>query len=255
MNRYALVHLQAELDADRKRRHALTLSLSDIFEIDDLVMYRTNWLPSLAKRYFRTIPTNPHTKMLSIEMVSDTEGMDTPRDALVNIVRDLLSEHGRDLTRRQQEALAAYDEALCKGIDAPVGYVASKLGIEPHSASELLKRAKIRHSSEKSHSINRGLLYEPTKKEIRHKMAQLPRPCAAGYQGCRGNTQHGKVALCYPCHVKVKSNADDALMPEWLISEIKRIESEHRKAAIEACYHDHYGTVSLDELENYLNAI
>lgn len=94
--------------------------------------------------------------------------------------------------------------------------------------------------------------WKPSKAEIRLKMAHIPRDCAAGYDGCKGNTQNGKFAICYPCHVKVSN--DGKGFPEWLLSETRRIENDHRKYAVNACYEDHYGTISIDEADSYLDA-
>lgn len=111
------------------------------------------------------------------------------------------------------------------------------------------------HNDEKLPSIYDGseaTNWQPSEKEIRKKRVSIPRMCAAGYDGCKGDTRHGKIAICYSCHVKVVNEGRG--MPEWLLEEMRRIERDHRKETINACYEDHYGTISIDEADSYLDA-
>lgn len=252
-NPFEQVHIQAALDTERKRKKARVWELSDVFEIDDLVMNSTRQLKSVARQLFSSLPSDPNTKSSGIQITGVMEGADTPRDAMLRIVRHLLQYHSTDLTKRQKQALEAYDEAVKCGIP-PVNYVAKRLGIKQNSASELIKRAKIRYIDENFHSMDEGILitYNPTEQEIKRKMASIPRICAGSFDGCLGETRNGKVALCFPCHVRLK--VEYPLIPEWYISEAQRIESEHRKLAINACHKDHYGTVSIEEYESYMDA-
>ena len=110
------------------------------------------------------------------------------------------------------------------------------------------------HNDENSAFIIDGSqsTWQPSKRTVERKISTIPRDCAAGYDGCKGNTQNGKLALCYPCHVKVVNEGQG--MPEWLLSEMTRIRRDHYHQAVNACYEDYYGTMSLDEAETYLDA-
>lgn len=105
-----------------------------------------------------------------------------------------------------------------------------------------------------TYSIDESQLtkWYPSQKEIEKKMASIPRICAAGYDGCKGHTNTGKLAICYPCHVKIV--ADGKGMPRWAIEEETRIRRDHYHQAVNACFEDYYGTISLDEAEAYLDA-
>ena len=109
---------------------------------------------------------------------------------------------------------------------------------------------------ETSYGISEGQMqnWYPSKKEIEHKAASIPRMCAVGHKGCKGETRNGKVAICYNCHVKLKTESPFSLLPDWIVSEEKRIRREHYKEAVNACFEDYYGTVSIDEYEYYSDA-
>lgn len=244
---YGQIHQQA-----RKHRPKTNWSLTKIYDTDDLIMYRASELKAIAYKIFRTLPTNPHTKILNISMVSDTPGMDTPRDAILRIIEDVLAFYGHDLTARQKQALAAYDEAIQKD-KPPVTYVANKLGISRGNASELLKRAKIRTFDDFFDYIYRSTFklgsWTPSEPMVQKMMKSKPRICAH----CGGETYDGAVPLCFPCHSELGSLREETwpeLTRTWLPQEIARIRKEHRQWAIDACYKNYYGSISFDELDS-----
>ena len=143
-------------------------------------------------------------------------------------------------------------------------YIAARIGCSRQRVARLLSLVSIEiyqeeissygHIRQNVHSINEraDTTWKPSPKEVRRKMAGIKRICAGGFDGCLEDSTTGKVPLCLPCHHKV--NNQYGSMPHWLLEEIKRIENEHYKAARDACYEDHHGTMSIDELESYLDA-
>ena len=229
--------------------------LDNVFDRDEVISLSTRQLKSRAMQIFRSLPTNPHTKVLGIQMVSDTEGMDTPRDAMVRIVRYLLKNHRNELTARQLQALAAYDDAI-KLEEPPVMYVAKSLGIHKSNASRLLKRAKIATFDENVACIDESIItWTPAREIIDKKRLALPRICAGGWDRCTGETQTGLLPLCKPCHETALMEYGSTFhFPQWLNAEIRRIRVEHYNRAKDACYKDYYGTMSIEETETYLDA-
>lgn len=245
---YGLVHRQAAAHSPSKQ----TWSLDKIYDADDIIMYRAAQLKAMAYKIFRTLPTNPHTKILNISMVSDTPGMDTPRDAILRIIEDVLEFYGRDLTKRQKEALAAYDEAIQRDIPIPTKYVAERLGIGLRASQKLLVRAKVFVLDDFFHYIYRSAYklgsWTPSERMVKKLMKSRPRICAH----CGGQTYDGSVPLCFSCHSELGTLREEAwpeLTRSWLPQEIRRIEKEHRQWAIDACYKNYYGSVSFDELD------
>jgi hypothetical protein len=97
--------------------------------------------------------------------------------------------------------------------------------------------------------------WSPPQEMIRKKKLAIPRICAGGFNNCSGDSTNGKVPMCFNCHTHALRNYGSSFdYPEWLQSEIRRIETEHYAAARDACYKDRYGTLSLDEVEFYLDA-
>lgn len=146
-------------------------------------------------------------------------------------------------------------------------YIAARLGCDRFRVMRLLRLISIDMFQEELgssallgqnvHSISEGAetTWRPSRADVRKKMAGIKRICAGGYDGCAGDSTTGKVSLCLSCHRK--ASEEYGLMtnyPHWLLEEIKRIENEHRKASVDACYEDYHGTVSIDELESYLDA-
>lgn len=244
---YGQVHKQASKD----KRQKSTWSLDKFYDTDDIIMYEAAQLKAMAYKIFRTLPTNPHTKILNISMVSDTEGMDTPRDAILKIIEGVLSFYGQEMTARQKQAMQAYDEAI-KQDKPPVTYVSNQLGISRGNASELLKRAKIRTFDDFFHYVYRSTYklgsWTPSEPMVKKMMKSKPRTCAH----CGSHTYDGSVPLCFSCHSKLGTLRQEAWperTQEWLPQEIRRIEREHRQWAIDACYQNYYGSISFDELD------
>ena len=150
------------------------------------------------------------------------------------------------------------------GVKDIQSYIAHRLNTSQPRVSRLLTLASITKTGEeltdyeyepvKTSFISDTSLtnWYPSQKQIKKKMASIPRICAAGYEGCKGTTNSGKLAICYPCHVKII--ADGKGMPQWAIEEESRIRRDHYKVAVDACFEDYYGTISIDEAESYLDA-
>ena len=148
-------------------------------------------------------------------------------------------------TSRQQQAVDYAIEALRRGTNA-AKYVALKLGIALVSAYQLLQRADFRA---KMHNFSQFVEYvskdatqntwTPTPEAIQRQMASMSRICAAsGTEGCHGHTR-GDYALCWSCLRKygLRGEWEDNGV-SWLLPEARRIQTEHRKAAINALYED-----------------
>jgi hypothetical protein len=258
VNRYQQCLQEAE-HAKRRKAEAATgerWSSDKILDLDDVIYESTKTTWAIARRVFRSLPPNPHTKMIDIAMGQQMNGMDVPQTATLNILRDALQSLDKDLTNRQKQALAAYDEAIHNDLP-PVTYVAEQLGIRVNSASELLKRAKIRTFGDFVHYIYDSVYklddWSPNPKQVKAMMKSKPRICAY----CGEQTYDGSVPLCFSCHSRLGSLREetwDARTRGWLMPEIRRIENEHRVWAIDQLYKTHYGTVSEDEYEALANA-
>lgn len=146
-------------------------------------------------------------------------------------------------------------------------YIATRLGTSRQRVARLLKFVSIEiyleetslfgHIRQNMASISEApdIMWKPSEKEIQRKKLSVARICAAGFDGCLGDSKSGKVPLCLPCHTKASQEYGLMLKyPEWLLAEIERIRNEHYKAACDACYEDYHGTMSIDELETYLDA-
>jgi hypothetical protein len=146
-------------------------------------------------------------------------------------------------------------------------FIASRIGCSDRRVHDLLRLSSLSYLDEElsnfaifvetSYSISEGQLHDwyPSKKEIEHKAASIPRICSVGYDRCSGTTQNGKLAICYNCHKKLKMNNMLNLLPDWIVSEESRIRREHYNEAVNACFEDHYGTASVDTQSFYLDAI
>lgn len=258
MNRYQLCNQQADIEKARKQEAASgqVWSSERILDLDDLIYDSTKTTWAIARRVFRSLASNPHTKIIDIAMGQQMDGMDVPKTAILNILETAMLSLDKDLTRRQKEAMAAYDEAIhCD--EPPVKYVAEKLGIDKSNASRLLKRAKIATFADFVHYIYDSAYkmddWSPDPKQVKVMMKSKPRICAY----CGGQTYDGSVPLCFTCHSGLKTlreEAWDARTRGWLVPEIRRIENEHRAWAIDQLYKNHYGVVSSDEYESLANA-
>jgi hypothetical protein len=148
-------------------------------------------------------------------------------------------------TSRQEQAVSYAIEALRRGLNA-AKYVALKLGIAVVSAYQLLQRADFRakmHTfSGFVQSISKDAAqntWTPSRSQVQRQMASMPRLCAgSGTEGCHDHTR-GDYALCWSCLRKygLRGEWEDNGY-SWLLPEARRIEAEHRKAAINALYED-----------------
>lgn len=160
------------------------------------------------------------------------------------------------------------EQAINDGVANVQQYIADRLNPQcsARRVSRLLRLISIANMDdelatygnivETSYSMDDGgtASWYPSKQEIERKAASIPRICAGGMDGCLGETRNGKLALCYPCHVKLKTVSPFALLGEWYIQEENRLRREHYKQAVDACFKDHYGTISIDEYESYMEA-
>ena len=148
-------------------------------------------------------------------------------------------------TSRQEKAVAYAIEAIRRGKNA-AKYVALKLGINLRNAYRLLERAdfraKIANFSQFVQLVSKDVAHNtwtPKPETIKRQMAAMPRICAgSGTEGCHGHTR-GDYALCWSCLRKYGLRGEWAdTRHAWLLPEARRIETEHRKAAINALYED-----------------
>lgn len=146
-------------------------------------------------------------------------------------------------------------------------YIAARLGCSRQRVARLLLLISIDiFQEEKSNfghidqnmasiSVETDTTWKPSETAIQRKKLSVSRICAYGDKGCTGESKSGKVPFCLSCHKKASHKF--GLMtsyPEWLLAEIERIRNEHYKLSVDACYEDHHGTISIDELESYLDA-
>jgi hypothetical protein len=254
MNRYQLCNQQAEIEKAKKQKQHW--SSDKILDLDDIIYENTRTTWAIARRIFRSLSGNPHTKAIDIPMGQMSDGMDVPQTSILNILSNALKSLDRDLTKRQQQALEAYDEAIHNDLP-PVKCVAEQLGIRINSASELLKRAKIRTFGDFKAYIYDSVYklddWSPSPQQVTAMMKSRPRTCAY----CGGQTYDGSVPLCFICHSQLGSlreEAWDKRTQKWLVPEINRIRREHRAWAVDNCYKVHYGTMSIDEYEFLMDA-
>jgi hypothetical protein len=259
VNRYQQCLQEAEIEKRRKAEAATgeRWSSDRILDLDDVIYESTKTTWAIARRVFRSLPPNPHTKMIDIAMGQQMNGMDVPQSSVLNILREALQYLDKDLTKRQQEAMTAYDEAIHNDIPVPTTYVAARLGIKRDSALKLIKRAKMSCFSDFEAYIYDSVYklddWSPSPKQVTAMMKSKPRICAY----CGEQTYDGSVPLCFSCHSRLGSlreEAWDARTRAWLTPEINRIRREHRAWAIDQLYKTHYGTVSEDEYEALANA-
>ncbi len=249
VNRFALVHEIPTVTVKRQWRP------DNILDIDDIEAMSASKLKRVARREFRSLPQNPHTKIIDIAMGQLSEGMDVPQSGILSMLETALQYQEKELTKRQKEAMTAYDEAIhCD--QAPVTYVADKLGISVPGASKLLKRAKVLTFGDFVHYVSSSQYklsdWSPSAQEIKAMMKSKPRICAY----CGGKTYDGSVPLCFTCHSQLQSLREevwDERTRKWLIPEIRRIENEHRQWAVDACYKAYYRTHDRDisEIEEF----
>jgi hypothetical protein len=199
------------------------------------------------------------------------------RDALVNRPTEFAAllhlyllacrnlESGRaDLTQRQREAVNFAREAEKQGIH-PTKYTADKLKISHRAAQRLFRRAGRRYeetnmfaSAAELHVVHKDnkQTWRPSEKQIRAKMAAMPRTCAA----C-GENAPGKYALCWKCsriYGPTRSDWEQAgkngVVPaKWLLPEARRIEREHRRAAINELYKHRGYDYDYEDIEYLFN--
>jgi len=166
------------------------------------------------------------------------------------------------------EVMALFIEAHQGNYKNVQDYIAVRIGCSQPRVSRLLRMINIDIFLDEMNNyeyINQNMAFisseaidstwKPSEKVIQRKKLSMPRICAGGFEGCTGDSTSGKIPLCLPCHKK--ASQDYGLMisyPHWLLAEIERIRNEHYKATVDACYEDHHGTMSIDELESYLDA-
>lgn len=165
------------------------------------------------------------------------------------------------------EVMYYLNEAIQDNYKNVQEYIGVRIGCDRFRVARLLRLISIdifqeeianyAHIAQNVHSISEGTIpsWKPSRSDIRRKMAGIKRICAGGFEGCTGDSRNGKVALCLSCHKQ--ASRDYTLMtyyPHWLLEEIKRIENEHYKLSVDACHEDYHGTMSIDELETYLDA-
>lgn len=168
-----------------------TWTADDILDTDDIIEDKGRmW--AIARRAFRSLSSNPHSSMIDIPMGQMMDGMDVPKTAILNILQSAMQGFEKSLTKRQQQAAEAYDEAIHLGI-TPSTHVAAKLGINRHSAYKLIQRANLETFHESVDYIYRSVYqfddWHPTPKQVQAMMKSKPRICAY----CGGKTYDGSV--------------------------------------------------------------
>lgn len=251
-NRYQKCLRLAEEAKQAKRESAQphTWTADDILDVDDILEGKKRmW--AIARRAFRSLSSNPHTSMIDIPMGQMMDGMDVPKTAILNILQSAMQGFEKSLTKRQQQAAEAYDEAIHLDIN-PSMHVAAKLGINRHSAYKLIQRANLETFHEIEAYIYRSVYqmdgWSPTPKQITAMMKSRPRTCAY----CGGKTYDGSVPLCFECHSRLGSlreEAWDKRTRSWLKPEIDRIRREHKAWAVDQCYLVHCGVVPIEQYE------
>lgn len=141
------------------------------------------------------------------------------------------------LTPRQKEAVFAYREAVGSG-HPPVKYVSEELNVSKQRASHLIKRVRVLTDVP---IVSR---WSPTREQINKKRASIPRQCAGGFSGCMETTYNNRVPLCKSCHEHVAGKPSG--IPMWILQEADRIERDHYRQAVDACYEEYYRTVAID---------
>ena len=157
-------------------------------------------------------------------------------------------------TSRQQQAVEYAIEAMYRGKNA-AKYVALKLGVHISNAYRLLERAdfraKIANFERFLHSISRdvSISWTPTEDQVRNKMASMPRLCAGSGTGSCAGTTRGDHSLCWNCYQTYGIRGEwPPRQAKWLEPEVRRIENEHRIAALNALYEDYRsGTIEIEE--------
>lgn len=261
-NRYARCNRLAEETKARKREYydkelSYTWETPEAYLDDEAFNHGDRVALALAHRAFRSLESNPHTKMINIPMGQIMRGMDVPQTAMVNLLQAILNTDAKNPTSRQKQALKLQDEAIQLGV-TPSTHIARKLGITPQSALRLLKRAKMVQIPDFVHyvydSVHKIDSWSPAPKQVKAMMKSKPRICA--YCGT-AKTYDGSKPLCFSCHSKLGTLRDEAWDKRtraWLRPEIQRIEREHRQWAIDNCYRVHYGEVSIEEYEFLMDA-
>jgi len=261
-----LIDAERAKQVKRKAAKKLEWKAENIFDLEDIldalaqgggIRKSKGILKAMARRIFRSLSSNPHQSMIDIPMGQPSEGMDVPKTAILNILQSALQGFDKSLTKRQQQAAEAYDEAIHLGI-TPSAHVAATLGINRHSAYKLIKRSNL----ETFHgfvdymysSVYQIDEWSPSPKQVQAMMKSKPRTCA--YCGVQPST-NGAMPLCFKCHSLIGMNERewDNLTRGWLPAEIKRLRSEHRLWAVDQCYKAHCGIVSIEEYEFMVNAI
>lgn len=178
------------------------------------------------------------------------------RETFIRLIAAALGQLDTDtLTRKQMEALQLEMEARAVWDMTPTAYIAQKMNIGMRAAQRLLRRATA-NAKIKEHdqmfALTRDFLNDSERivqvaeADIRKRMALMPRQCAGdGTPGCTHYAPTGR-RLCHNCYQTYGQNP-----PRWLHEEMKRIENEHRRAAIRDLYEV---DIALDDLENITSA-
>ena len=160
-------------------------------------------------------------------------------------------------------------EARSYGVPRIQEYIADKLGTSQQRVSRLLLLISIANMDEQltdfgydyvtSPSISESGIdsWYPSRKKIKAMMATMQKPCAATLSNCYDlcfpqKRFSSKLPICPACHRELAN--DNSITPFWVLAEVTRIETQHRKEAIELCFKERYGTISIDEADSYLDA-
>lgn len=144
----------------------------------------------------------------------------------------------RALTRRQEQAIEAAEEAAAKGLNA-ARYVSELLDIGDRAARSLLQRARERQSEAKMflscgnlHKVSRGKSALPSEAQIRRKMAHYRLTCPGKdwYPECEGHA-YGDRLLCWPCYNRWGFEGE---RPEWLAYLIRDARKEAYRWAMDS---------------------
>lgn len=153
-----------------------------------------------------------------------------------------------DLTRRQQQAVLAFSDAVEAG-EPPVAYTAERLRITKQAASQLLARARRRTDL----TLIAPRLWSPTRAQIDAKKKGLKRECARyGIEGCLRWTPNGCLPLCRACQAAYPLTSS---YPLWLSDYIRVLDNDQYDRAVAALYRQHYGEVSLEQYEALAQAV
>lgn len=210
MNPYVQVLERAEASANAKRARQMSFWEHPNMIVDDETLYQSRGaLLREAVRILRSVPPSSKPRQ-SVDLYGYVP-RDVPLHVFMGILRETLNRFDAGtLTHRQAQALALMQEAEEQG-ETVTMYVARHLGINRHSAFELVQRvsAKIRTSAPK-HDIM----------DVRQVVLKLKRVCCV--PNCKVETPRGDKPFCM-AHYHDYHSSMDSHVQRWIDESGKRI--------------------------------